>query len=237
MDLTQLQREMADMSGNLMKKIEKCESNIRDHLQSTLESFTSDVITRSNTLERNLKEYINSVVLDHITFMVSQIPSVLEGTHSASPVHNTQRESKSDADNKISSEQPTTPNLESSHHIDQETIQLQPADLQPSQPIHDVYIGGVSADTTEDTMQKYLIQIGIKSSSIVSLSRVSNPDSTASSFRVKICEKSIKDNVYNTDNFKYGIVVKPFRYYTKDNMKKTRDTYSVTNRMKSDPKT
>ena len=162
MDLTKLQREMADMSGNLMKKMEESESSIRNHLQSTLESFTSEVMTRSDTLERNLKEYINSVVLDHITFMVSQLPTVLEGTHSASPVHNAQSEPKSDADNEKLTEQLTTPNLEPSNHIDQETIQLQPADLQPSQPIHDVYIGGVSADTTEDTMQKYLVQIGIK---------------------------------------------------------------------------
>ena len=47
----------------------------------------------------------------------------------------------------------------------------------------------------------------------MSIECISGGDPQSSSFRVKICDISIRDTVYNTSNFKAGIFIKPYRFH------------------------
>ena len=84
---------------------------------------------------------------------------------------------------------------------------LEPASSRPIMPVHDVYIGGAKPSTTNDDIRTYLLKIGVSSESIMSIDCVSGDDPQSSAFRVKICDNSIKDTVYNASNFKSGIIV------------------------------
>ena len=107
-------------------------------------------------------------------------------------------------------------NINSKEHKDRETTTLtgfEPAITRPKLPIHDVYIGGATPMTTEDDLRVYLLKIGITPESIMSIKCISGGDPQSLSFRVKICDISIRDTVYNTSNFKAGIIIKPYRFH------------------------
>ena len=70
----------------------------------------------------------------------------------------------------------------------------------------------------------YLGKIGVTPSSIMSVDYVTGNDSQESAFRVKICDTSIRDTVYNKAKFKQGIIVKPFRYYLKSHSRNADET-------------
>ena len=55
----------------------------------------------------------------------------------------------------------------------------------------------------------YLVKIGVTPSSIMSVDYVTGNDSQESAFRVKLCDTSIRDTVYNKAKLKQGIIVKP----------------------------
>ena len=47
----------------------------------------------------------------------------------------------------------------------------------------------------------------------MSIECISGGDPQSSSFRVKICDISIRDTVYNTSNFKAGIIIKLYQFH------------------------
>ena len=65
------------------------------------------------------------------------------------------------------------------------------------------------------------------SSTIKSVDYLTGSSSNESSFRVTICDNSIKHTVYNSANIKKGIIVKPFRFHVQGNTKATDQTISM----------
>lgn len=66
-------------------------------------------------------------------------------------------------------------------------------------------------DMTEEDVHAHLLGIGV--SLITQVSKLgSDTPTTTSAFRVRINDDSIKNNVYNRENFERGIFVKPFRF-------------------------
>ena len=91
----------------------------------------------------------------------------------------------------------------------------------PKLPIHDVYIEGTNPTTTEDNLSKYLINIGLPEQTIMSVTCISGNDPKKSSFRVKICDTSVRDTIYNSTHFNTGITVIPFRFYVRNTNQNT----------------
>ena len=81
-------------------------------------------------------------------------------------------------------------------------------------PIHDVYIGGTCPTTTEDDIRNHLHKIGVINVSRIVCISGNNP--TSSEFRVTIHDNTIKNNVYNEQNFKKGIVVTTYRSHERN---------------------
>ena len=79
----------------------------------------------------------------------------------------------------------------------------------------------VSLTTTEDNLNKYLIKIGVPPQTIMSVTCIPGNDPKESSFRVKICDTSVRDTIYNSRNFKAGITVMPFRFHHRNTNQNT----------------
>ena len=236
-DMEAMQHEITEMVQQLQKKTNDTEMNI-----------TNFITIKCDTLEENVKHYINSVVFAYIDNIVQH---TLPNANVSDCVNN---EPKSDiivpASNQTGNEHNSTENAnfpgavsvpdhtgtENNRDGDASTTSVEesiisqdrqtgedaliPSGLEPSNilhrlPVHDVYIGGTSPTTTEDGLKMYLGKIGVTPSSIMSVDYVTGNDSQESAFRVKICDTSIRDTVYNKAKFKQGIIVKPFRYYLK----------------------
>ena len=60
----------------------------------------------------------------------------------------------------------------------------------------------------------------------MSVDYVTGRSSNESAFRVRICDFSIKQTIYDPAKFKQGIIVKPFRFHVRNNNKTTNHTSS-----------
>ncbi len=205
MDLQQLKSEMTEMTAELTRKIEKSEELIKDHITFTLRGITTDGQTQTEKLEANMKEHFKNIMSECISKLNTAIkphnePSVIT-PGVPSTANNPDHKEAGPKDGGMN----TTAVPEG----------LEPA-AKPKHPIHDVYIGGTSPTTTEDDVRDYLVKIGVTQTSILTIECVSGSDPVSSSFRVRICDTSIKDTVYNRANYKPGIIIKPFRYYNND---------------------
>ncbi len=80
---------------------------------------------------------------------------------------------------------------------------------------HDVYIGNMCSTTTEANVRTHLESIGV--TDVISVSKIPDESPHFVSFRVRINDITIRDNVYNYTNFDGGIVVKPYRFYNSTN--------------------
>ena len=87
-----------------------------------------------------------------------------------------------------------------------------PPDRQPDPP-HDVFIGGLSSDTSEDYVRAHLMDLQVKH--IVSIVKLTTNVPRVVAFRVTIADDTIEHNVFNPINFQQGIQIIPFRYYEK----------------------
>ena len=76
---------------------------------------------------------------------------------------------------------------------------------------HDVFIGGLSPDTSEDDIRAHLMDLQVKH--IVSIAKLTTNVPRVAAFRVTITDDTIKHNVFNPINFQQGIRIMPFRYY------------------------
>ena len=236
-DMEAMQREIMEMVQQLQKKTNDTEMNI-----------TNFITIKCDTLEENVKHYINSVVFAYIDNIVQHtlpnvnvsdcmsnepksdiiVPASNQTGNEQNSTENTNTPGEvsvpdhTDTENNRDGDARTTSVEESINSQDRQTGEdaLIPSGLEPSNilhrlPVHDVYIGGTSPTTTEDGLKMYLVKIGVTPSSIMSVDYVTGNDSQESAFRVKICDTSIRDTVYNKAKFKQGIIVKPFRYYLK----------------------
>ena len=199
-----MQRDILEMIQQLPQKIGDTEAHI-----------TNSIDIKCSALEDNVKQYINSVVFAYIDNLMHHviIPTTDSTSHS-SQASETVSLANEETSGDLNGDRET--NINSKEHKDGETTTLtgfEPAITRPKLPIHDVYIGGATPTTTEDDLRVYLLKIGITPESIMSIECISGGDPQSSSFRVKICEISIKDTVYNTSNFKAGIIIKPYRFH------------------------
>ena len=68
---------------------------------------------------------------------------------------------------------------------------------------HDVFIGGLSSDTSADDVRAHLMDLQVKH--IVSIVKVTTNIPRMAAFRVNIADDTIKHNVFNPTNFQRGI--------------------------------
>ena len=95
-----------------------------------------------------------------------------------------------------------------------------PCRLKPAEenrPKHDVFIGGLNTETTDDDIRCFMYDIGV--TNIVTITRINNNTPTSASFRITINDASIKHNVYNPKLYTKGITAKPFRFYSQGVLK------------------
>ena len=76
---------------------------------------------------------------------------------------------------------------------------------------HDLFIGGLNSDTSEDDVRAHLMYIQMKH--IVSIAKLTTNVPRVAAFQVTIADDTIKHNVFNPINFQQGIRIMPFRYY------------------------
>ena len=187
-EMVAMQRDLLEMIQQLPKKI------------GTEAHITNSIDIRSSALEDNVKQYINSVVFAYVDNLMHHviIPTTDLTSHS-SQASETVGLANEETSGNLNGDRETNSN--SKEHKDGETTTLtgiEPAITRPKLPIHDVYIGGATPTTTEDDLRVYLLKIGITPESIMSIECISGGDPQSSSFRVKICDISIRDTVYNT---------------------------------------
>ena len=234
-EMEKMQQEITEMIQQLVKKMDDAETNIMNSIDN-----------KCNVLEDNIKHYTNSVVFAYIDNIIKHTTGaqkdaniVINDQTRSRTEHKTQ--SNANLNNSVASETINTNNkngdvlltgLEPAR-LAGETINtnpedsedlltgLEPAFTMPKLPIHDVYIGGTNPTTTEDNLNKYLIKIGVPAQTIMSVTCISGNDPKESSFRVKICDTSVRDTIYNSTNFKAGITVMPFRIYLRNTNQNT----------------
>ena len=103
---------------------------------------------------------------------------------------------------------PIVPDDSDAQHV--KTYRLKAAG--PAKPIHDVFIGGLDYNTTEDEVRACLMDFNIENIRKVEKLETSGSENS-SSFHVIINDISIKESVYGNDMFPPGVIVKPYRYY------------------------
>ena len=64
---------------------------------------------------------------------------------------------------------------------------------------HDVFIGGLSSDTSEADIRAHLMDLQVKH--IVSIAKLTTNVPRVAAFRVTIADDTIKHNVFNPINF------------------------------------
>ena len=251
-----------------MEKMEKMQRDVTEMIQQlqqlqqkiddTEVNITNSINIKCDTLEDNMKHYINSVTFAYIDNLVKHFTSnanALISTHNVSMssitdsvpdsvetrdqvdehanltddmLHSkpekTGRKEDNDTD-ALTGQNDSTINDGKEQSESHFLSGLEPAH-KPNLPIHDVYIGGISPTTTEDDLRTYLLKIGVTASTIMSVDYVTGRSSNESAFRVKICDFSIKQTIYDPAKFKQGIIVKPFRFHVRNNNKTTNHTSS-----------
>ena len=240
--------EMIQQLQQLQQKIDETEVNI-----------TNSINIKCDTLEDNMKHYINSVTFAYIDNLVKHFTS---NTNDPITTHNVSMSSITDSvsgsvetrdqvderanlTNDLFPSEPEKNGRKEDNDAHTLTVQKEsdannqkekteshfPSGLEPAHkpnlPVHDVYIGGISPTTTEDDLRTYLLKIGVTASTIMSVDYLTGSSSNESAFRVKICDNSIKQTVYNSAKFKKGIIVKPFRFHVRVNTKATDQTISI----------
>lgn len=91
----------------------------------------------------------------------------------------------------------------------------------PSKPVHEVFIGGLQYNTTEDDVSAYLMDINVEC--VRNVRKLSLSDKQNASFHVSISATSIKDTVYGGSKFPPGVIVKPYRSYLRNVKSKSRE--------------
>ncbi len=216
-------------------------ADLKSQLSSSEERIMACVTTRCANLELNIKEYINDVVLgpiDNIVKLseVTKLTPIINNDNiitSDVPTQNTEvplnpahgGASTPSEDNDASTTRTPAQHSElMAANTRTETItgRLQAA----SRARHVVFIGGLCATTTPDTVRAQLMDLGVQN--IVSITNIpSNTPSDSVAFRVTINDSTIKHNVYNARNFSDGIIIKPFRFHEQqDTHMESRDTPS-----------
>ena len=144
--------EMIQQLQQLQQKIDDAEVNI-----------TNSISIKCDTLEDNMKHYINSVTFAYIDNLVKHFTSNTNdpiSTHNVSMSYNdahtlTVQKESADNNQKETTESHFPSGLEPAH--------------KPNLPVHDVYIGGISPTTTEDDLRTCLLKIGVTASTIMSV--------------------------------------------------------------------
>lgn len=193
---------------------EMAQSNIDQMLEkltNIISTSESHVTARIEGFENNMKQYINDTVFGYIDNIVKHIvPSSTAIIATQTPVltHPQLNQSNTDTDHEEDASHISTSNDE---RHQQPTGRLRTA--QSNKRVrHDVYIGNMALNTTEDDVRAHLMDIGVVD--IVTIARLTEEDPpTSISFRVGIDDATIKQNVFKTANFDSGIIVKPFRFY------------------------
>ena len=252
-EMNELQRELAELSDTLVKRIDVCE-----------QACSNGVNSRCDALEDSIKQYINSTVFSYIDNMMKHI--VESTTRGNAAIHEQIPDIHINQQNSETKDVPsTTPNASldipitttsasddrsmiTQHdlHHDNVTTTMPNTTEHPcrlrsadgNSPKHDVCISGLHIDTTDDDIRAHLLDIGVSSISLIRKIPENSRNSVA--FRIHINDETIKHNVFNMKHYKSGgILVQPFRYYNKEapaNILRNRDRTTVgpSERFKSD---
>ena len=207
-EMEKMQQEITEMIQQLEKKMNDAETNIMNSIDS-----------KCNVLEGTIKHYTNSVVFAYVDNIIKHTTGAQKD---ANIVINDETRSyiehkTANLNNSVTSETINSNN----ENRDVVLTGLEPAFTMPKLPIHNVYIGGTNPTITEDNLSKYLIKIGVPAQTIMPVTCISGNDPKESSFRVKICDTSVKDTIYNSTNFKAWITVMPFRFYLRNTNQNT----------------
>ena len=231
-EMEKIQQEITEMIQQLEKKMDDAETNIMNSIDG-----------KCNVLEDNSKHYTNSVVFAYIDNIIKHTTGAQKDAnivindqtrshteHKTANLNNnviseTINSNNENCDVVVTELEPASVSGETinTNPEDSEALltRLEPAFTMPKLPIYDVYIGGTNPTTNEDNLNKYLIKIGVPAQTIMSVTYISGNDPKESSFRVKICDKSVRDTIYNPTNLKAGITVMPFRFHLRNTNQST----------------
>ena len=124
------------------------------------------------------------------------------------PVVDRQPPENNNAETENNNSPPIVPDDSDAQHV--KTYRLKAAG--PAKPIHDVFIGGLDYNTTEDEARACLIDFNIENIRKVEKLETSGSENP-SSFHVIINDISIKESVYGNNMFPPGVIVEPYRYF------------------------
>ena len=169
-------------------------------LQEMITTSESNVSSKLETIECNVKQYVNDVVFGYIDNIIK---------------HTTNNHS---TDN---SSQTVEPELTQTNDVTKIVHDHPPGRLRVSRSDqaqrdnrrskHDVFIGNMSVTITLDVVRAHLMDIDV--SDITNIQPMVDDDPSCVSFRVAINDDTTKNTVYNKSNFEHGIIVKPYRFH------------------------
>lgn len=251
MDTKQL---IADLSTDLFNRMAAMEQHLKEYIETTV------MVHIDNSIKTELTD-TTKLITDQMFKLCTVIPPSQTATSSTQTLnmneqskqpdeqldHNNQQET---SDNVIKNTDSITP--EETHtdtpsekidnppsaHTEVTFHKLEAAKQHDKKiihgdkpPRHDVFINGTPPNTSVETIETFMKNIGV--SNVLNISRVTQDDANVSCFRVGISDTTIKHNVYNTDNYDDDITVMPYHIYLRNKQQHKSNSRTAVNKRDS----